>query len=394
MEKDRRGEKEMKQSQIETDMVDTSRRLSHTPKSACKQKRATSLSKKDSLLDMERAGASPNDPLLYAFRKARKYSPTKVPSVVLGVPKYESLLLPSDSGFGSLMSQEVSPEKVPSGGAGAFLPITKRVSPFFSDGSQHPEHDSQDPQSVSEHPDDMTTQHPHHSTKLAQRTDQYLQHMSQHPQQISQRSLLISQYGHRISKHPWHMFKHSQQITQHLQHTAQRPEQISQQSRHVSPHPAALISDAHVEPCELGSVLDEGEPHWRQSLHKLISLHGFRSKKAARQAASLCAQPLRLQARIGTGTQTFPRLHWQGALGERVTQGMEMTGTYKEPSPTKFQHELPLPWRLGHLPLNPRGQVKYGKLEMDWVRTDDTVLCQTGKISLPKINPKGSLIQA
>ncbi|KAG5285120.1 hypothetical protein AALO_G00034290 [Alosa alosa] len=402
------SDNEAKQTQIQTGMFDRTT-FHHTPEPARQKKRAVKpRSKKENLTDLEQAGPSPNDPLLYAFRKSRKHNVATYPTV----EKYESHLLPSDSGLGSLVSQEMSSEKVPFGGEdGGSLPITKphkliskpqdlisqhpqHVSQYFRYISQDPEHISQHPHYVSEH-HDYISQHPHYSSQHPQHMHKHPRHMTQHPLQFSQHPQQISQHAQRISQH-------GRRISQRPRHMTQHPQQISQQPGHLSRR-AALAAE---EPGDHATVPGDTDPHWRESLHKLISLHGFRSQKAARAAASLCAWPLALQAR--DTSRTLPRLlprpackgalgervaACQGALGERVAQSTEMTDACRGPV-TTFQHQLPLPWRLGHFPLQPHGQLKYGRLEMDWVRADDAQLSQTGRITLPKINPKGSHVQA
>ncbi|XP_063054012.1 uncharacterized protein LOC134448246 [Engraulis encrasicolus] len=179
-------------------------------------------------------------------------------------------------------------------------------------------------------------------------------------------------------------------------------------------HPLGHVSHLYPQggtvlrrPGELGEGHEQGDSHWRQSLHKLISLNGFRSRKAEKAAAPLLCSPpppppppARMPQRpTGQKTTLLPPLHqralWQGAPGERVAERVELTtkgggggggggsansNLASAAALLKFQNEIPLPWRLSHFPLRSRGHTRYGKLEVGWVRSG-------GGVQLPNIDP-------
>ncbi|KAL2095306.1 hypothetical protein ACEWY4_010025 [Coilia grayii] len=361
---------------------------SHTPKPKRKSpKRA--YAKWDTIADVGRSRRSSVNPLLYAFRKSRTYGTNTLS------PKYESRLLPIDSGFGSLVSEEVSPKQVTTGDRAGFLPIgkpTKLVSKardISQDTSQFLYHSSQHSQCLSQH--HLGTIRHHNAISQPRDTVWHYGITSQHPHDANHHYDITSQHAHDdISKYPPGRAEHPQDSSHHPRHISKYSQRAAQHDG--QPHHASQALDVVWWPSEQGEVREQGDTHWRESLHKLISLYGFRSRKAAKAAASLCAQPLQLRTCMRT---TLPPLHhrpppWQGALGERVTERVELTEGGRSPTaaPLKFQHEIPLPWRLSHFPLKPQGQARYGKLEMDWVTAE------TDKLTLPKIDHKRSLVQA
>nr|XP_015196421.1 PREDICTED: WD repeat-containing protein 87 [Lepisosteus oculatus] len=130
----------------------------------------------------------------------------------------------------------------------------------------------------------------------------------------------------------------------------------------------------------------EGDPEtWRDSLYKLISRYGFRSPKVQKGAgwsldsvptvsrAPPRPPPLRPPARDPTPGQ---RVLWKVGLRDP-----------RERPPARFQHELPLPWRLSALTLDPEGESDYGRLELDWATGQGGALQDLPPLRLPPLTP-------
>ncbi|XP_063052069.1 uncharacterized protein LOC134446689 [Engraulis encrasicolus] len=452
-EKEHMEEVEEEKKKTETEIVTaeeskSSREVHYATPKASKRKKKLASKKRINFSAAGRPHFSTDNPLLYAYRKACIDSLDMSSSTGLAsMLKHESRLLPFDSGFMSLENQEVS-KQLPAAGQGGLVPIGQKPKRVFSKAhkltSQHvyqPPHPS--PQHhlgptqydvIGQPRHDITSQH---SDIIAQRYDMQHPHTVHHDddgvhyprdhrdvhfQHCHDNNL----QGHYVTTQHYDIIITSQRPcdairseitpsltpgrTEHAQGPCYPPRPPVSQAPHSSPqhdpkprpHEASPAADQLVEQ---GKALEQGDAgQWRESLHKLISLHGFRSCKAAQAAASLQQQ----QARSKTA---FPPLRSKTALpplryqppgsavpGERVLEKVELTGQDGGSStsssfmpPLQFQQQIPLSWRLSHASLKPRGQMRYGRLEMDWVSggaRSDIASATLKTPTLPKIKPR------
>ena len=136
-----------------------------------------------------------------------------------------------------------------------------------------------------------------------------------------------------------------------------------------------LAPSPHPEYCRIQPSCGEGDANWRESLHKLVSLYGFRSKGAPPSSTRYQAPPVSLvpseaMPPVPTTPEAPSKPAGQSALGQRVLHRTQLRETW-EKTPTQFQHEVPLPWQLSSYTLCAQGKSRYGRLELDWVRSPE-----------------------
>ncbi|XP_019901036.2 WD repeat-containing protein 87 [Esox lucius] len=135
----------------------------------------------------------------------------------------------------------------------------------------------------------------------------------------------------------------------------------------------------------LEPVKGMGDFDWKESLNKLVTIHGFRSPGTIRQAP---LGPLAVQCFPRTLPPLQARPTRNLSPGQRVVGKIQFRELSLERRPCLFHHVLPLPWQLNCHTLDPSGACCYGRLEEDWVREPMVPQRQNVKeLSLPPITP-------
>ncbi|XP_076853538.1 uncharacterized protein LOC143508803 [Brachyhypopomus gauderio] len=148
-----------------------------------------------------------------------------------------------------------------------------------------------------------------------------------------------------------------------------------------SGHTANLVElppTTRLERFRLEPMRGQGVPDWRESLHQLTSLHGFRSQKASKLAVE---DSLSRLLPVCRSTPCFlpPVQASRLSLGQRVLEKVSL----REIGPLQFHHIVPLPWQLNSHTLDHTGESQYGRLHVDW---------RAGCLNRPEVNlpPIGS----
>ena len=168
------------------------------------------------------------------------------------------------------------------------------------------------------------------------------------------------------SKSPWLPSDMSQPVSSSLQ----------------TPH----APSRHPEYCRIQPRCGEGDANWRESLHKLVSLYGFRSKGAPPSPTRYQAPPVSLVPSEATSPEAPCRPVGQSALGQRVLHRTQLRETW-EKTPAQFQHEVPLPSQLSSYTLCARGKSRYGRMELDWVRSPEGDVPARHIPAFPRLTP-------
>ncbi|KAL7870807.1 hypothetical protein SRHO_G00083040 [Serrasalmus rhombeus] len=120
--------------------------------------------------------------------------------------------------------------------------------------------------------------------------------------------------------------------------------------------PVARPELLHLEPAK-----GKGDPNWRESLHQLTSIYGFRSQKASKLANQVKVH--KPEPRPDCVSFKFPPIHsCLLSLGQRVVEKLQI----KETAASEFHYVMPLPWQLNIHTLDSAGESQYGRLNIDW----------------------------
>ncbi|CAL8350690.1 unnamed protein product [Lota lota] len=145
-----------------------------------------------------------------------------------------------------------------------------------------------------------------------------------------------------------------------------KPPALSRQSSLVEQPPLRKMEyfrPADVCQGDKGSIFK-----WRENLHRIVHLYGFRSPRAAELAArehpgNFCTPSPRVSPML-----TPPQPSQQVAASQRVVWEVRLKDELDMLPPWRFHHQVSLDYKLGSLTLDRCGTTHYGNLQVGWAR--------------------------